>query len=969
LQIIQKQKFMHKIILSGFFSCFLFIYISAQQLPVQWVRTFTGQGKNPDRIASIHTDSQGNVYVAGYAGRHHGSPDAFAMKRSPQGDTLWTYYYDSGAKNEDYATDLTTDNSGNVYITGNSTGSNYFDDCITIKLSSSGIPVWERRYSPGGNLQSYGNAIAVDASGNVYVAGYTDPISGSNDWLVLKYNSSGTLQWADVLNGPGNGEDAALDIAIAPNGNPTVCGYTYSVNASGGINAFVKQYTPSNGTAWTDTWTNPQFTGTDKLWGLAFIMNGDLLVGGETKNGSGSNMDSFAMRYDQNGNRIWATIYADGTTTQDEYIRKVTVDLSGNVFLTGTDYQDGYVTCIRNDGTMGWRKKWRGPLTSGSEVFHSVTTDVAGNVYVTGRGVFQGPDYYGNGGMTNMIIAKYSPSGDSLWTYRSQLMTRPSMGFDITYRNGKIYAGGFVTDTAYINENLYTIILDTAGTALHEWIFNGQGDAVTMGQFVVTDQNSNVYCAATLDRLYAEGTDVVLIKYNPAGDLLWEKYYSSGGFHNDTVTDMKIDNSGNIILCLSSDINKLKNNYRLSLLKADQNGNFTDTSWFASPGSILAVEMEIAGNGSIAIAANSNINGGILVYYDSTFQTVWSAKIDSTQFAATKANCISLYQNGDIGVGGYTSLSGITAGIVQRFDDSGNKLWTSVIDSLSVFDEIRDISINQTDETVFTGRSGNKAITGKIDGTNGSIIWRKIYDPATTSESGVKVRFTPAGNIALICRGWTGFVARYYTLQYTGSGTFQWAMTYSQTASDREPLSLLIEPNNNVVTAGWAINATSTNYDYVLAGYNSAGINIFTNTYTTAATTNWDQLRSMTRDNLGYIIVTGQTASEFYNTYLFKILTIKYGGLLVDVEEEATAQSVRPFVYPNPSSNGVFELYDASPDCIAAAYVFDMQGKSVAALSLSTFQADLSRCSPGTYFLILRRNNGTTESIKMIKSR
>jgi hypothetical protein len=961
---------MCKKILSVLILFFLIVHGFAQQLPVQWVRTFSGQGKNPDRIASIQTDGSGNVYVAGYAGKHHGSPDAFAMKRNPQGDTLWTYYYDSGANNEDYATDMVIDNSGNVYITGNSTGSSYFDECITIKISSSGTPLWERRYSPGGNLQSYGNAIAVDVSGNVYVAGYTDPTSGSNDWLVLKYNSSGVLQWVDVLNGPGNGEDAALDIAIATNGNPTVCGYTYSLNASGGINAFVKQYTPSNGTAWTDTWTNPLFIGADKLYGIGFVSGGDLLVGGETKNSTGSNMDSFAMRYDQNGSRTWVTIYEDVTTTQDEYLRKVTLDLSGNVFFTGTDFQDGYVTCIHHDGAMGWRKKWKGPITGGSDVFHSITTDVAGNVYVTGRGVYQGPDYYGNGGLTNMIIAKYSPSGDSLWTYRSQQMTNASMGFDITYRNGNIYAGGFVTDTAYINENLYTIILDTAGTAQNEWVFNGQGDAVTMGQFVVTDLNNNVYCAATIDRLYAEGTDVVLIKYNPSGDLLWEKYYSSGGFHNDTVTAMKIDNSGNIILCLSSDINKMKNNYRLSLLKADQNGNFTDTSWFVAPGSVLAVEMEIGDNGSIAIAANSNINGGIVVYYDSTFQPFWSAKIDSTQFAATKANSICLYQNGDIGVAGYTSVSGVTAGLVLRFDSGGNKLWTTVIDSLSVFDEIRDISINQMDETAFTGRSGTKSIVGKIDGTNGSIIWRKIYDPATTSESGVKIRFTPAGNIALICRGWTGFVARYYTAQYTTSGTFQWALAYSPTASDREPLCLLIEPNNNVITAGWAINSTSTNYDYVLVGYSSTGVNVFTNTYTTASTTNWDQLRSMTRDDLGYIIVTGQTASEFYNTYLYKMLTIKYGGLLVDVEEdEASLKSGKPYVYPNPSSDGIFELYDASPHGIAAGYVFDMQGKNVATLDLQTFQADMSRCSAGTYLLILLRNNGTVEKINMIKSK
>jgi hypothetical protein len=46
---------------------------------------------------------------------------------------------------------------------------------------------------------------------------------------------------------------------------------------------------------------------------------------------------------------------------------------------------------------------------------------------------------------------------------------------------------------------------------------------------------------------------------------------------------------------------------------------------------------------------------------------------------------------------------------------------------------------------------------------------------------------------------------------------------YNQTASDREPIAMLVEPSNRIVTAGWAINATTTNYDYILAGYNANG--------------------------------------------------------------------------------------------------------------------------------------------------
>jgi hypothetical protein len=49
------------------------------------------------------------------------------------------------------------------------------------------------------------------------------------------------------------------------------------------------------------------------------------------------------------------------------------------------------------------------------------------------------------------------------------------MGMAITYNQGKIYAGGFGTDTTWVNEDMYTIILDTSGNALAEWRYNGRG--------------------------------------------------------------------------------------------------------------------------------------------------------------------------------------------------------------------------------------------------------------------------------------------------------------------------------------------------------------------------------------------------------------------------------------------------------------------------------------------------------------
>lgn len=938
----------------------------AQPLQQQWIRTFQAQGKGADRIAAIQVDAMGNVYAAGYAAGHHNTPDAFLMKRNAQGDTLWTYAYDGGQNRDDYITALVLDNQGNAYITGHSQGATYSFDCFTAKISSNGSPAWVARYAAGGINQSYGNALAVDAAGNVYVAGYIDPSSASNDWLVIKYNAAGIQQWVDVLNGPINGDDAALAITISPNGNPTVVGYLQASAANGGINLHVKQYTPANTTVWTDTWTNPNFTGTDKAYGLGFLSNGDLMVGGETRNSTSSNQDAVAIRYDTAGNRQWVSIYADATTAMDEYLRQVIVSPLGDVLFTGTDYQDGYVTCIRNNGTMGWRRKWKGTVPNGYDVFLGITADDNGHVYTTGRGVYPGPDYYGNNGLPNMVITKYSMNGDSLWTYRCHDSLSSSMGFAITYRNGKIYAGGFVTDTAYVDEDLYTLIVDTSGAAIDEWTYNGRGDAIATGQIVLADSSYHVYVGAMVDRLHGQGTDIMLIKYDHAGNLLWEKYFSSGGFHNDTLTAMQFDPSGNLVLCVSSDVDLLKNNYRLSLLRVDPNGNPLQWSWYNSQGSLLASMMDIHTNGNIAVAANSNIQGGMVISFDNNLSTAWAARIDSSVSSVSRVNSLVFFANGDIALGGHSTLAGVSAGLVQRFDPMGNRLWSASIDSLGAIDEIRDVTVNASDEIAFTGRSGNTTMLGTVDGTTGNVLWRRIYNPATSSEYGLKIRYTPAGNLALICRGWTGYVARYYTAQYSATGVFQWGNVYSQTASDREPRHLLVEPNNRVVTAGWAINGTTINYDYILVGYEANGSLAFNNTHSSVTSGGWDQLRSLTRDAFGNLIVSGQTANEFYNNWLYKTLTIKYGDFYVGSEAVAPPMQASARVFPNPSPDGRFTLLDASPYPIERCQVFDMQGRLIQRIKGDCQQIDLHATQPGVYLLILERSHGIADRIMLI---
>ena len=106
---------------------------------------------------------------------------------------------------------MAIDNAGNVFVTGNSLDSTN-EDYVTIKYSNSGIPLWTNRYHGPGNGDDVPAAIALDGSGNVFVTGRS---SGSPppdylpppDYATIKYSSLGVPLWTNIYDGPGGADD------------------------------------------------------------------------------------------------------------------------------------------------------------------------------------------------------------------------------------------------------------------------------------------------------------------------------------------------------------------------------------------------------------------------------------------------------------------------------------------------------------------------------------------------------------------------------------------------------------------------------------------------------------------------------------------------------------------------------------------------------------------------------------------
>ncbi len=153
---------------------------------------------------SVTTDSSGNIYVTGYTGgdldgnTNSGNDDIFLVKYNSSGTKQWTKQL--GTSSYDFGRGVTTDSSGNIYLTGDTVGeldgntNSGQRDILLVKYNSSGTKQWTKQL--GTSSDDFGYSVTTDLSGNIYVTGLTEggldgnTNLGEEDIFLIKYNSS-----------------------------------------------------------------------------------------------------------------------------------------------------------------------------------------------------------------------------------------------------------------------------------------------------------------------------------------------------------------------------------------------------------------------------------------------------------------------------------------------------------------------------------------------------------------------------------------------------------------------------------------------------------------------------------------------------------------------------------------------------------------------------------------------------------
>jgi len=385
---------------------FLFTVTAFSQVQQEWVQRYNGTGNSNDFGNAITFDVFGNIIVAG-ASSGSNERDYQIIKYNSNGILQWSKNYNGPRNLDDLALAVESDDLGNVYVTGRSRGIGTGDDYATIKYSPEGIEQWVQRYNAGTG-DDIAEKLILDDSGNVYVTGESQvSLGGSYDIATIKYNSSGVLQWVKRYDRSG-GDDFGWDIALDQNNNVCVTGFASDIIT--GADIVTLKYDNLGNQQWVSIYSG-ETDNSDEARSIAIdTLNNIYVTGYSWGNGTGPNY--ITIKYDPTGNEQWVRMY-NGIGNSWDWATSIATDNFNNVYISGfisvlNPLSSDIATIKYNSsGVEQWVKTYNGP-GNGNDFANSLNLDNLGNIYVAGSS-------YDSASLSDFVTIQYNPEGTQQW--------------------------------------------------------------------------------------------------------------------------------------------------------------------------------------------------------------------------------------------------------------------------------------------------------------------------------------------------------------------------------------------------------------------------------------------------------------------------------------------------------------------------------------------------------------------------
>lgn len=377
---------------SLFFLLLSIVELQATPQEVKWGKML---GSDREEYVLNHVvDDAGNIYVSGkttgnIGGENSGKNDGFITKLDNSGNHIWSQHF--GSEGEDDIQWSAIDKSGNIYITGFTTGSfsgnnHGKEDIIIVKYTSEGKQEWKKQI--GTDSTDIAKGICIGSGENIYVTGVTggklgDTSFGRNDCFIIRLDKEGkilkTLQFGTAADDFGYSVVPGMDKDIY------ACGTTHG-ELEGQAHGFIDGFTVH----FTSDLEKPLYHqfGTDGA-DIPLVLHADkkngLVVAGSTSGSFASDQagagDCFLFRMDKKGEILWKKQFG---TDQHDGVRGLDInEVSGEIIISGIlnlPPEKAFVRSFSSDGILKWEKIFEGEGNNGGASGKDVHVDKRGNL-------------------------------------------------------------------------------------------------------------------------------------------------------------------------------------------------------------------------------------------------------------------------------------------------------------------------------------------------------------------------------------------------------------------------------------------------------------------------------------------------------------------------------------------------------------------------------------------------------------
>jgi uncharacterized delta-60 repeat protein len=869
-------------------------FTAHSEAPVQaWVQRYSSFDDDANDYATkVRINNDGDVIVAGSTDNRTTGQDILVIKYSGVGVALWTNRYDGPASRDDVANDLAIDANGNIFVTGVSYGDGNQSDYVTIAYSSAGAGLWTSRYNGPGNSNDVATAVGLDGVGNVFVTGYSRDTDGYYDKTTIKYSGAGLPLWTNRFDA-GNGDEYADALAVDPDGNVIVIGYS---GATGYPFAYATVKYSGEGVAlWTNFFTGPgeheYFGGTSDV---TVDDAGNVFVVASTFGSSGH----ATIKYSNSGVPLW-TNSCDGF----DRVFSVAVDRSGNVFVAGGSYgtnsgEDYATIAYLNTGVALWTNRYNGPANR-QDFATGLVVDTNGNVIVTGNSSAHRNTLYDDYDYTTIA---YSGAGLPLWTNRyNGTANKHDLARAIAVDdNGHVVITGS-SESSNGPDDFVTVKYSSAGVALWTNLYNGSANSCDWARAMVVDRAGNVFVTGFARRGgYGRSADFVTVAYSSAGSALWTNRFNGTGNYQDEAVAVGVDLAGNVVVTGCSHNDSAYSSADYLTLAYSGAGAPLWTNRYNGPFNHFDTPTAIAtgSGGSVCVTGYSLNNGNderfadySTIAYSELGLPLWTNNYDGPAHGEDVTTAVVSDGCGNVIVTGYSASTNYypynSDYATIAYSSAGVPLWTNRYNGTgNGYDEAIAVAVDGSGKSFVTGysydnSSGIDYVTIAYSAT-GEALWTNRYNgPANESDWAQAVAVDETGKVFVTGYSYANDSCDYATVAYSTAGVALWTNRYNGPGNSiDEAIFVVVDADGNVFITGSSRSSGTAvdSQDFATIKYSNAGVPLWTNRYNGPASRgDWAVGLALGPDGAAY--VSGVSDGALSDGGQYDYVTLKYISL------------------------------------------------------------------------------------------